>query len=252
MPSVNFTRTYPLQDDYPAIKGQAQKHLQKYLDYPGLFAFVNAERRVTFKSEQLIPVRFTQRPRVMLLFSNPHPHSVHQGMFLSPNTRGRENPFWSILRKAGWLNFMEEVHHPQQIAERCFNADYQSPFDFIFYAYYAFPTDYPQHIEKIFGKSYFKQVIVPEAYREFRATLIKTGVQAVVTFNVEVFNLVSQEQIEEGIKKLVNGELIQSTVSDVDGDIPIFYTFPTGWRFHQDYARLRTSSLAQIKNAIMG
>ena len=251
MPSVNFTRTYHLHIDYPAFKQQAQKYLQKYLDYPGLFVFNDAERRVTFKSERLIPVRSTQRPRVMLLFSNPHPHSVHQGMLLSPNTRGRENLFWSIMRKAGWLNFTEEIRHPQQIANRCFNVDYQGPFDFIFYPYYAFPTDYPDHIEKIFGKAYFKQVIAPEALDEFRATLHETSVQAVVTFNVGIFNLVTQEQVTGSRDKLIAGELVQSTVSAVPGDIPIFYTFPTGWRFHKDYVRLRISSLEQIKQSII-
>jgi hypothetical protein len=48
----------------------------------------------------------------MLLFSNPHPHSVHQGMLLSPNTKGRENPFWETMRNAGWINFNKETKKP--------------------------------------------------------------------------------------------------------------------------------------------
>lgn len=39
----------------------------------------------------------------MFLCSNPHPHSVKQGMFLSPNSKGQESLFWQVLRDSGWI-----------------------------------------------------------------------------------------------------------------------------------------------------
>ena len=90
-----------------ALRNVQSKKVHKYLGYPDLITFNDLDRSVTFSTERLIPTASTNRPRVMLLFSNPHPHSVHQGMFLSPNTKGRENLFWPVMGDAGWLPIAE-------------------------------------------------------------------------------------------------------------------------------------------------
>ena len=107
MNSVNFFRTYHLAESYERVKEQCEEILGKYLLYPDLYQFKSDEKKLIFKSERLIPSIYSGRPRVMLLFSNPHPHSVYQGMLLSPNTKGRENPFWETMRNAAWINFKE-------------------------------------------------------------------------------------------------------------------------------------------------
>ncbi|MBI9045532.1 MAG: hypothetical protein JEZ06_13665 [Anaerolineaceae bacterium] len=48
-------------------------------------------------------------------------------------------------------------------AEFCVKLEYETAFELIFYCYYAFPTDYPEDIRKIFGREYFNQSIEPEA-----------------------------------------------------------------------------------------
>ena len=247
MSSINFQRTYLLSQEYESSKARAFHMLEKYWGYPNLITFNDLERSVTFSTERLIPTSSTNRPRVMLLFSNPHPHSIHQGMFLSPNTIGRENPFWSVMRDAGWLFITEENSDPKQLANICAKAEYHGPFELIFYCYYAFPTDYPEDIRKIFGKEYFSQFIEPESIDEFRKTIQDTDVEAVVTFNKGIFNLVAKDPIERYIERLINGELIQSQVKDLDRNIPIFLTFPTGWRYHKQYKQLRKASLETIK-----
>ncbi len=188
----------------------------------------------------------------MLLFSNPHPHSVQQGMFLSPNIKGRENLFWSIMRDAGWITISEKNPDPKQLADICLKANYQGPFELIFYCYYAFPTYYPKEIKKIFGKACFKKFIEPEAMDELRKTVEETCVDAVITFNKGVFNLASKDKIERYIKSLMEGELIQSRIDGIDRSIPIFLTFPTGWRYHRQYRQFRQASLDRIRAAICG
>ena len=187
MSSINFQRTYLLSEAYESIKERAIQVLDKYLGYPDLITFNDLDRSVTFSTERLIPTTSTNRPRVMLLFSNPHPYSVHQGMFLSPNTIGRENPFWPVMRDAGWLPIAEGNRNPKQLVDICLKAKYRGPFELIFYCYYAFPTDDPKDISKIFGKEYFREVIEPEAIDEFRKTIQETPVDAVVTFNKGIF-----------------------------------------------------------------
>ena len=148
MSNINFQRTYLLGEAYESIKERANHVLEKYREYPNLITFNAAERSVTFSTEKLIPTTSTNRLRVMLLFSNPHPHSVHQGMFLSPNTKGRENLFWPVMKDAGWLSITEEYCNPKQLAAICVDAKYQGPFELIFYCYYAFPTNFPEDIKK--------------------------------------------------------------------------------------------------------
>ncbi len=248
MSIINFQRTYHLGEEYESIKERAVLVLDKFLDYPHLITF-NPDRSVTFSTEKLIPTASTYRPRVMLLFSNPHPHSVHQGMFLAPGIKGGEHPFWPVMEKAGWLPIAKENRNPKQLADICLKAKYRGPFELIFYCYYAFPTDHPEDISRIF-EEYFRQVIEPEAIDEFRKTIQETSVEAVVTFNKGVFNLVSKDPIERCEERLMEGELIQSQIKGIDRYVPIFLTFPTGWRYHKQYRQFRKVSLDAIRTAI--
>jgi hypothetical protein len=242
-----------LDEEYASVKNRAYQILEKYSGYPNLLTFNDKDRSVTFFTEKLIPKTFTNRPRALLLFSNPHPHSIYQGMFLSPNIRGRENPFWATMNDAGWLLPIDEGYHsPKQLAEICLNVNYQGPFDLIFYCYYAFPTDFPKDISRIFGKEFFKKTIEPEAIDEFRKVVQETNVDVVITFNKGIFNLVSNNQIKKYIERLIEGELIQNEISGFDGNVPIFLTFPTGWHFHKQSSFFRKTSLEKIKTAICG
>jgi hypothetical protein len=235
---------------YESVKERAILFLGKYLVYQDLITFNDSDRSVTFSTERLIPAASTNRPRIMLLFSNPHPLSVRQGMFLSSSSTGRENLFWSTMEDAGWLPIPKGDRNPRQLADICLKANYEGPFEFIFYCYYAFPTDYPEHIKKIFGEEFFREVIEPEAIDEIRKTIQETSVEAVVTFNKGIFNLVSKYRINLYIDRLVKGELIQSQINGIDGNVPVFLTFPTGFIYHVNYKKLRKDSLVSIRTAI--
>ena len=250
MSAINIQRTYLIREEYESIKKRGDHYFVKYSRHQDLIKFNDLEKNVTYYTEKLIPLTSTNRPRVMLLFSNPHPHSIYQGMFLSPNTKGRENPFWPVMETAGWLPISKGDRNPEKLADIWLKANYQGPFELIFYCYYSFPTDYPKDISKIFGKEYFKQFIVPEAKDELRKTIVETGAEAIVTFNKGIFNLVAKEQIEYYIEKLKEGKLIQSEIKGIDHPIPIFLTFPTGWHYHADYMQFRKASLDTIKSAI--
>jgi hypothetical protein len=248
--SINFQRTYRLGETYKDIRKRANQILAKYQACQDLVVFNDANRSVTFASEKLIPTVPTNRPRVMLLFSNPHPLSIQKGMFLSPNSKGQESLFWPVMEEAGWIDIPKSQRIPEKLIDICLEARYRGPFELIFYCYYAFPTDFPEDIGKIFGEDFFRQTIGPEAMAEFNKTIQETSVKAVVTFNKGIFNLVSTDQIERYIECLIDGELIQSHVIGIDREIPIFLTFPTGWRYKKGYMQLRKDSLDTIRKAI--
>lgn len=154
------------------------------------------------------------------------------------------------MEDAGWIKLLDKRLTPDQLADICLRADYQGPFDLIFYCYYAFPTDYPEDIRKIFGKEYFNQVIEAEAADEVRKTIQATSVEAVVVFNKGVFNLVSKDRIERYVERIIGGELIHSQINGIDQTIPVYLTFPTGWRYHRQHRQLHKASLEAIKAAI--
>lgn len=250
MRDINFQRTYFLGEEFDNIRKKADQILGSYLSDSSLISFNDQESSVTFFSERLIPVSSTSRPRVLLLFSNPHPHSVKQGMFLSPNTKGRKNLFWSVMEDSSWITFKEGNHSLKQLANKCLKADYQGPFELVFYCYYAFPTCYPEEISKIFGKEYFEKVIEPEAKDEFKNTIRELSIKAVVTFNKGIFNLVSEDYIERYIDNLKKGEVIKSKINSIENNISILLTFPTGWRYHKQYMQLRKNNLEAIREKI--
>ena len=251
MSGINFQRSYYLGQEYENIKDRATKIVGKYFEDSYLISFDDVEKRVTFTSERLVPVNRSKRPPVMLLFSNPHPHSIKQGMFLSANINNRENVFWPTMRNAGWFSIPEAKRNPEDLRDMFLRVKYPSPFELYFYCYYVFPTLYPDHIARIFGKRFFSQIIEPQANAEFRKTVQEITFEAIVVFNKGIFNLVSDEKIVRYIAQLNKGELVQSRIRGFDKDIPIFLTHPTGWRYDKEYKTLRKTSLEKIKAAIL-
>ena len=237
--------------EYESIKERATKLIGDYLDQDSVISFDDAKKQVKFTSERLIPPISSGRPRVMLLFSNPHPHSIKQRMFLSASGKSRENLFWPTMRDAGWFSIPEAKRNPEYLRNVFLRVTYSGPFELCFYCYYGFPTRLPDDIRRIFGKRVFGQIIEPDARDEFRSELIRMDVKAVVTFNKGIFNLVSEDKIERYLYWLNRGELVQCHISGTEKEIPIFLTYPTGWRYNKEYRRLRKASLERIKAAIL-
>lgn len=234
--------------EYKSIKKRASQIVGKYLNDTGkLISFDDFKKKVFFKSERLIPKKNSSKSRVMLLFSNPHPHSVKQGMFLSPNTKNKENLFWPLMNDAGWFSIPKEKRNPGDLCKTFLGGKYQSPFEFIFYCYYLFPTDYPDHISEIFGKSFFKKVIMPESETCFTNTIKKSKVDAIVTFNKTIFNAVSEDKVNTFINRLNSGKIVYSKLKNVERETRIYLTYPTGWRYHKKYLNLRKRNLEKIK-----
>jgi hypothetical protein len=251
MSSIHFQTTYPLSQQYDAIKSRAPDILGDFYTDTSIYRFNNQDKTLTFTSERLIPEVCSGRQRVLLLFSNPHPHSIQQGMFLSPSVNGRESFFWTGMLDAGWFRLSETNPAPPRLAKIFLKLEYESPFELLFYCYYSFPTRYPDDITKLFGKDYIKEVIEPEAREGFVKIMQKEAPAAVVTFNKGVFNLVSMEPVGKYIARLKAGEVIQSLVRDVGREVPIYLTYPTGWRYDPEHREYRRKSLEKMKNLVL-
>lgn len=200
-------------------------------------------------TEELVPSFSHRRPRVMLLFSNPHPNSIRQGMFLSPNSRNQESLFWPVMKESSWIVFSEETT-PEKRAALCLKADYPGPFDLIFHCFYSFPTDYPDDIKPIFGDKFFTEHIEPNAHNELNKIVTVTNVVAIVVFNKMVFNKISTNQVKQSMATLQNNGTIMGFLNFGQKQIPVFLTYPTGWRYHKDFMALKETSMKRIEAAI--
>ena len=147
------------------------------------------------------------------------------------------------MQDAGWFRLPEEKPGPERLAEIFLNLEYESPFELLFYCYYSFPTRYPDDIVRLFGKEFFKEVIEPEAREGFLKIIQQEAPAAVLAFNKGVFNLVSKEPVGKYIARLKAGEVIQSKIRDVEKEVPIFLTYPTGWRYDPEHREYRRKSL---------
>jgi hypothetical protein len=120
--SIIHENTITLEKNYYQVKSSIQEKLREWSD---LYVFDDNKHQIIYKTEgPLIPEDNSKIP-VLILLSNPHPHSVKQGMFLSPNRMGRGNPFWETLKNTGYFDYNGTIDAAVMIK----NA-YQSPFRF--------------------------------------------------------------------------------------------------------------------------
>jgi len=251
MSSINHWRCYRLGKEYPDVKKRAKDTLGKYFEDPKVMKFNDVEKTVRFKTELLIPAKRTSRSQIMLLFSNPHPHSIQQGMFLSPSSNKRKSSIWKVMRDAGWFPSCTEDYGSERLREMFLRVEYPGPFEFLFCCYYAFPTTMPEQIRGIFGDEFFDEVIKEKARKEFARRTEDTHVAVIVTFNKSIFNLITNSKIPVYIERLKGGNVVSDWCRNGEKKIPVFLTYPTGWRYHKKSEKLRVKNLKLVKDDIL-
>lgn len=130
----------------------------------------------TYLSESLIPTTDNGKLPVILLFGNPAPHSIKQGMFFSYEGDGREHRIWRILRTVGILDFPETNTISQDMNKirkrQLWGLDYQSPFKLAFLPYISLPSSSSQvpwtgvaGVQRLFGAHVLRQIEQMEQQR---------------------------------------------------------------------------------------
>ena len=155
------------------------------------------------------------------------------------------------MEEAGWFELPRRERSPEVLRKLFLSVSYRGPFELLFCCYYAFPTVMPEQIKKIFGKEFFERHIQEEARTEFAERVRETGIEGIVTFNKSIFNLITGLKLERCIQELKNGGIVKGSVKADTRGIPLFLTYPTGWRYHQDFKELRVRSLQEIKDKLL-
>ncbi len=227
------------------IRKSNPKGKKLYID--SVYKLNPRDRSITFQTECLIPRKDKRRPRVLLLFSNPHPGSIQKGMFHSPDRRIAN--LWTDLCEVGLFSAEDSVlRSPKALRTHCLDVTYKDPFAFGFACYWVFPTSYPSQLKSLFGPTMEPPGLEDPKVRLNRL-LTKWRPRAIISFNGKVFKALTDKDTRGYTKRLVRSTL-EGRYPASDREYRVFQTYPTGWRFLHDAPKLRQRSLKRIARAI--
>ena len=141
----------------------------------------------------------------MLLFSNPHPESVRQGLFMSErSSRG----FWEILknieqRGMGNHNFSWDEEGIRKTVSLLLKGDYDMPLLF-FDCLYQIPSNKPGDLKKLFAhrSGDFKKYIHEPGLERIGKILRQYNIKTVIVFTGETFeSIVNKPGISKGSRE---------------------------------------------------
>jgi len=249
---INTVHTTQLKGIYTHVAAYLRdpdpRRRKSYSPYLGsVYKLMDKEQSVTFQSECLLPRNDRGLPRVLLLFSNPHPGSIQKGMFHSPDRRIAN--LWRDLRNVGLFAAEDDVlKSPDSLRKHCLNVVYECSFAFGFACYWVFPTSYPSQLNSLFGPT-MEPPGFADTKSRFDRLLAKWQPKAIISFNGKVFEHLTGKVIK-GYTKRLRRQLIQGKYPASDRGYPVFQAYPTGWRYHKNASGLRQASLDRIAKAI--
>lgn len=238
MGSIIVRRKYMADNDnYHGIKMRIMDRLS---DWSDLFAFDDLNHGISYETEAPLIPRDNSKTPVLILLSNPHPHSVKQGMFLSPNRSGRENPFWHTLRECGYFDHDYAVDQDVMVENK-----YRSPFRFFMAVLLSFPSEDPSHLKDIFGIRAYEEML-QEGKETIRRLLVKNEIRHVICFGKLQYDAIGTERTPGQYTSILGEGGMISSRCIFAADVLVYLTYPTGWRFVRDHRALKSSSLKNI------
>ena len=173
--------------------------------------------KLHFLTESIQPIITTiKRPRVMLLFSNPHPDSVKKGLFMSES---RSRGFWGILSNSMQPKTNQEFSwDPSGIDETVSiltNGNYEGPLMF-FECLYQLPSRSPKDLRRLFDqKTYDLQTYLHKPNLKRIGSIVnKYNIKVILVFTQETYDsVVDQPRISKGSRRI-----LQMCVKDEPSD----------------------------------
>lgn len=180
--------------------------------WPKIDGFLKVESfwegaRLHFLTESIQPkISSPARPRVMLLFSNPHPESVKTGLFMSEK---RSRGFWEILYCSKQLGinheFRWDTDNIREMVSLLFNGDYEGPLLF-FECLYPIPSNSPKDLRKLFrpGTGDFEHYLHRPSLERISAILTNHNIKVVLVLTGETFeSIVGKPGISKGSRQIL-------------------------------------------------
>jgi len=233
--------TLAIEGDYCRTKTCIQEKLREWIS---LYSFDDVRKQVNFKTEGPLIPEGNSRVPILILLSNPHPHSVEQGMFLSPNRIGRKNPFWDTLRNSGYFDPRGSIT-PQLMIQNI----YKSPFRLFMAVFFPFPTEDPTHLVEFFGSVEYKRMI-QSGKGALKKLIDDQGIFNVICFGQTQYDIISKHGTNHYIAFLKDGGIIQDKIWFSE-KVDVYLTYPTGWRFAKNASKLKSDNLRSVFKEIL-
>jgi hypothetical protein len=247
---ITHEKSYTLGTRYEIIKEKVSSLLEHYTG--DIIHFDDYRKKLSFKTETLIPVCDPAKPNILLLFSNPHPGSVKTGMFLCAEGN-KPHQFWWFMRDAGWFDILNIDYVSENLKSIFLSGRHEGPFNLFFDCFYDFPSEDPEDLTRMFGEHYFTQEIVPAARTKLKQTIIKNEIDAIVSFSGRVTSQLINRDLDGYTTLLNEGQLLKFSYHADDQsqrDIPVYQSYPAGHHVTGDLTRKRHQNLIRIREDI--
>jgi len=176
--------------------------------------------RLHFLTESIQPeIKSPTRPRAMLLFSNPHPQSVRNGLFMSEKHSIR---FWEILCPNLGINNRirwDDKNSIQEMVTLLMNGNYEGPLLF-FECLYQIPSKSPEVLRKLFENTDdFRCYLHAPSLARIKEILSTHNIKSVLVFKGDTFeSIVGKRGISKGSR-----QTLRSAVKNAAGDERLFW-----------------------------
>jgi hypothetical protein len=208
--------------------------------------------RIKFYTEKIIPTFHSDKIKLMLLFSNPHPKSLIKGMFHS-NKSTQSTNFWTYLKKGEIFQFLD-TNIDYSTADMFIKGDYESKYQIYFHCFYSFPSPKtPEELKTLFGDEYYLGHLNEKGRDEIFNIINDHSIKAVLCFNQDVFNILRGSSTKGNTKRLDEGRLVKDYIKILE-TVPIYYIYPTSWydpANYKDIEKRVVSALHRINKDII-
>jgi hypothetical protein len=240
--SIIHDEVLHVRDDYQGAKRRIHEVIPGWQD---VISFDDQKGDIHFKTEgPLIPENNGKIP-ILIILSNPHPHSVRQGMFLSPNRIARPNPFLSTLRESGHFRPLADISAKTMITNQ-----YESHFRIFMAVLISFPSNDPKDLTYIFGRLTGNELI-KTGCTSLGALVKENNIRHIICFGRLQYDAVARyPALDSYTSVLKSGGLIRSEVHFA-ADADVYLTFPTGWRFVKNFSAVKAHCFQNILNHIL-
>ena len=175
--------------------------------------------RLHFLTERIHPVISSpERPKVMLLFSNPHPHSIENGLFMSESHSGG---FWTMLsnimlsltgHELGW-----DPSKVKEIVPILLNGNYGGPLLF-FDCLYPISSTSPKDLKLLFNcnTDHFDKYLHQPSLERISSVIKEHKIKVMLVFTGETYeSMVGKPGISRGSRQKLRS-CIEDNLSEDD------------------------------------
>ena len=215
--------------DFGDTSEDAKKNIQREVERFRGVKVAWESTRMHFFTESIHPdIASPERPRVMLLFSNPLPESVCEGLFMSEK---RSRGFWEIVRGINQLginyDFCWDEHGIQEAVSLLLNGDYgnrRSPLLF-FDCLYQIPSKAPDDLRKLFCRRSgdFDRYLRRPSLERIGRIINRYDIKTVLVFEGDTFeSIIGERGISKGYREILCSA-VRGTIKEKKRNKEVFW-----------------------------